>query len=133
MNAKGNKTLIDSKTESNAIAALKQLPSRPPESKKSARAVINGMAELIRARIASGYTYEQIAEVLSGAGVHVAAATLRAYLAAGKAAGSKRNSAKKPQKVESQQRSMFASHETTQAQRPATSPRPPGIQDPDEK
>jgi cyanate lyase len=133
MNAKSTKALIDSKTESNAVAALKQLPTRPPESKKSARAVINGMSELIRARIASGYTYEQIAEVLSGAGVHVAAATLRAYLTASKADGSKRKVAKKVQQIESEQSNMFATPEATQVQRPAVQPRPPAFQDPDEK
>lgn len=133
MNTKGTKTLIDAKTESNAIAALKQLPARPPESRKSARSVINGMSELIRARIASGYTYEQIAEVLSGAGVNVAAATLRAYLAAGKAAGTNRKPAKKWHQNESEQRSMFATQEVTQVQRPAVPPRPPAFQDPDEK
>jgi hypothetical protein len=133
MNAKATKTLIDAKTESNAVAALKQLPLRPPESRKSARAVINGMADLIRARIASGYTYEQIAEVLSGAGVHVAAATLRAYLAAGKADSGKRKTVKKPQQQEQQQRNMFASSEATQVQQRPTPSRPPAFQDPDEK
>lgn len=128
MNTKSTKTLIDAKTESNAIAALKQLPARPPESKKSARAVITGMADLIRARIASGYTYDQIAEVLTSSGVHVAPATLRAYLSADKAAP------RPPRKARTQQTSnTHATNAVAQVQRQAVPPRPPAFQDPDEK
>lgn len=132
MNAKSTKTLIDAKTESNAIAALKQLPARPRESRKSARAVIAGMADLIRARIASGYTYDQIAEVLSTSGVQVAPATLRAYLSADKAAPKPERKTKEQHNPQHSS-NTDATNTVTQVQRPAVPPRPPAFQDPDEK
>lgn len=128
MNEKSSKALIDAKTESNAIAALKQLPARPPETRKSARAVISGMADLIRARIASGYTYDQIAEVLTSSGVQVAPATLRAYLSADKA------TTRPKRKIKEQQESnKLATNTVSPVQHPAVPPPRPVFQDPDEK
>ncbi|MBU3988860.1 MAG: hypothetical protein KJ702_06015 [Gammaproteobacteria bacterium] len=80
MNDKKASTKYDTKAESNAIAAIKQLPQKPAEQLKSAREVIVGMADLIRSRIANGYTYQQISETLSNAGINVTIGTLRAYL-----------------------------------------------------
>lgn len=132
------KSLIDEKTITGARAALKELPAQPPESRKTARAAILSMSDLIRARIASGYTYEQISKVLSEAGVQVAAATLRAYLTQSKAAATRRQSQKtdkeqKPLKQSSTTAIQVASPSVTPVQRPAVPPRPPAFQDPDEK
>lgn len=132
------KSLIDEKTISGARTALKELPAQPPESRKTARAAVLSMSDLIRARIASGYTYEQISKVLSDSGVHVAAATLRAYLTQSKTATTRRQSNKteKEQKTLKQSNANathVASETVTQVQRPAVPPPRPAFQDPDEK
>lgn len=131
------KSLIDEKTISGARAALKELPAQPPESRKTARAAVLSMSDLIRARIASGYTYEQISKVLSEAGVHVAAATLRAYLTQSKTATTRRQNGKTEKEQKSvKQSNANATHviseSVTPMQRSAVPPRP-AFQDPDEK
>lgn len=130
--------MIDEKTITGARAALKELPAQPPESRKTARAAILSMSDLIRSRIASGYTYEQISKVLSEAGVHVAAATLRAYLTQSKAAATRRQSQKtdKEQKVvkpSTTNATQVVSETVTPVQRPAVPPPRSAFQDPDEK
>lgn len=126
----------DTKTETNAVAALKQLPQRPPEQLKSAREIIAGMSELIRARIASGYTYQQIAETLSQAGIKVTVGTLRAYLSTSSVTDKKHNRSKKAASVQRSNSSTDSKLSNASPKATVQSPapaRPPAFQDPDEK
>lgn len=120
----------DSKTVTDAVSALKQLPQDPPEMRKTTREVVASMADLIRSRIASGYTYQQISDVLSKAGIKISATTLRMYLSQDKAnKGIKaRKSADKTKAQDGVQDQAISEQKT-----PAGTPRRTAFQDPDEK
>ncbi|MBA3034690.1 MAG: hypothetical protein KKF85_02710 [Gammaproteobacteria bacterium] len=132
MNDKKASTKYDTKAESNAIAAIKQLPQKPAEQLKSAREVIVGMADLIRSRIANGYTYQQISETLSNAGINVTIGTLRAYLSSANQLEKKQTrSAKTTEEKRIPERKL--DKKVTQPQQVAASPPRSAFQDPDEK
>lgn len=132
MNAKKASTKFDSKAESNAIAAIKQLPAKPPEQLKSAREVISGMAELIRSRIASGYTYQQIVDTLANAGIVVSVGTLRAYLSAAGQSSRKSVRDNKAVKVTSEVERK-SNDNAAQAKPTSVYKQQSAFQDPDEK
>ncbi len=71
-----------------AIAYLEDLPEKPKES-LSLKETILHMQDEIKAALAKGYSYDDIAKVLSDKGVKISALTLKNYAPSGKRQASK--------------------------------------------
>ncbi len=124
--------------EAAALAALNRLPDMPPGHKKSARQIIINLAPVIRERISSGYTHQQVVEALNEAGFNIAAATLKTYLSTAPKGFSDKNAMKrrsqKTLKVEqSATRTQHSVDAVTDALNNGHAVSRPAFQDPDEK
>jgi transposase len=64
-------------TQANAL--LQDLPDKPKD-KLSLREAVNQLQAHIREASAKGYSYEEIAQVLSDSGIEISASTLKNYL-----------------------------------------------------
>jgi hypothetical protein len=81
---------------------LDTLPEKPKE-EFSLRAAAHYLREPIRAALAKGYTYEEVAALLAEHGIAISASTLKNYVPSGKRQSSKESSgdgSRKTQKVE---------------------------------
>ncbi|QYO62540.1 hypothetical protein [Leptolyngbya sp. 7M] len=67
----------------NVSSVLQGLPEKPREN-WSLREAVAVLQESISAALAKGYSYEEIAEMLSGKGVQISASSLKSYLSAAK-------------------------------------------------
>jgi hypothetical protein len=66
---------------SGASSSLQSLPAKPKES-WSLREAVSVLQESISAALAKGYSYEEVAKMLSGKGVDISASSLKSYLSA---------------------------------------------------
>lgn len=66
---------------SGASSSLQSLPAKPKEN-WSLREAVSVLQESISAALAKGYSYEEIAKMLSGKGVDISASSLKSYLSA---------------------------------------------------
>jgi len=76
---------------SHAIALLQDLPEKPKE-ELSLKEAVSQMQTEIRGALAKGYTYSDIATVLTGKGIKISALTLKNYVPVGKRAAAKTKS-----------------------------------------
>lgn len=73
-----SKSALDSVT-----SALQSLPEKPKEN-WSLREAVSVLQETISAALSKGYSYDEVAKMLSGKGVDISASSLKSYLSAAK-------------------------------------------------
>jgi hypothetical protein len=76
-----------------ANSLLQNLPEKPKEV-MSLREAVDELQEDIRAALAKGYSYDEIAEILSNNGIEISVTTLKRYAPAGR--GKRKTAATKP-------------------------------------
>ena len=72
----------------NAIAFLQELPEKPKED-LSLKAAVEQMQQSIRETLSKGYSYDDVAQMLSEKGISISALTLKNYVPSGKRQASK--------------------------------------------
>ncbi len=81
-------TLVKQETVGHAIAFLQDLPEKTKED-LSLREAVEQMREPIRAALAKGYSYDDVAKMLSDKGIKISALTLKNYAPSGRRQASK--------------------------------------------
>jgi hypothetical protein len=82
--SKRSKTSIIKKDVVGDVAGfLQELPNKP-RSDLSLKEAVRELQELIRAAFSKGYTYVEVAEMLTSQGIKISAFTLKSYVPAGK-------------------------------------------------
>ena len=81
-------SLVKQENIGHAIALLQDLPEKPKEDLSLREAIVQ-MQEAIRATLAKGYSYDEIAKMLSDRGIKISALTLKNYAPSGKRQASK--------------------------------------------
>ncbi|WP_421654640.1 hypothetical protein [Leptothermofonsia sp. ETS-13] len=76
-------TLVKQETVGHAIAFLQDLPEKTKED-LSLREAVEQMREPIRAALAKGYSYDDVAKMLSDKGIKISALTLKNYAPSGR-------------------------------------------------
>ncbi|MDX2231485.1 MAG: hypothetical protein NW220_17750 [Leptolyngbyaceae cyanobacterium bins.349] len=71
-----------------ATTFLQELPEKPKED-LSLREAVGQMQESLKAALAKGYSYEELAQMLAGQGIQISAFTLKNYVPSGKRSVSK--------------------------------------------
>lgn len=138
MNQQQNINGCSHDVEAAILNALEALPETPPDYKKSSREMIHELAPKIRARLNNGYTYPQIAKILSNAGLNLTVGTLKTYLSTAPKGFSdknptKRRSHKNPPTEQKDQKGHSNVEVPTNAANNGNSMSRPAFQDPDEK
>ncbi len=81
-------SLVKQENIGHAIALLQDLPEKPKEDLSLREAIVR-MQESIRATLSKGYSYDEIAKMLSERGIKISALTLKNYAPSGKRQASK--------------------------------------------
>lgn len=68
---------------------LRELPEKPKE-KLSLREAVDQLQDQIKATLANGYSYDEVATMLTNQGIEISAATLKRYVPAGRNKSAKR-------------------------------------------
>lgn len=68
---------------------LRELPEKPKE-KLSLREAVDQLQDQIKATLANGYSYDEVATMLTNQGIEISAATLKRYVPAGRNKSGKR-------------------------------------------
>jgi hypothetical protein len=84
-----------------AISLLEELPEKPKED-LSLRQAVEQMRDSIKAALAKGYSYADIADMLTDKGIRISALTLKNYVPAGKRQASKTKT-RRPRKSANQE------------------------------
>ncbi|MBD2090842.1 hypothetical protein H6F67_13380 [Microcoleus sp. FACHB-1515] len=87
-------SIVSQKSVEQAGAFLAELPEKPKE-KLSLREAITQIQDQIKAALAKGYSYEDIAKILGDRGIDISASTLKNYVPAGKRQATKERTARK--------------------------------------
>lgn len=76
-------SIVSQELVEQAGAFLAELPEKPKE-KLSLREAITQIQDQIKAALAKGYSYEDIAKILGDRGIDISASTLKNYVPAGR-------------------------------------------------
>jgi hypothetical protein len=90
-------TIVNQDLVGQASAFLQELPEKQKES-MSLREAVEQMQEPLKAALAKGYSYEDLAKMLLGKGIKISALTLKNYVPSGKRQAAK-TKAKRSKKV----------------------------------
>ena len=91
-------TAVSPESIEQATVFLEELPEKPKED-LSLREAVGQMQDSLKAALAKGYSYEELAQMLAGQGIQISAFTLKNYVPSGK-----RSTAKgKPRKTKNAQ------------------------------
>ncbi|NEQ28918.1 MAG: hypothetical protein F6K28_60225 [Microcoleus sp. SIO2G3] len=85
---------VSQKSVEQAGAFLAELPEKPKEN-LSLREAVAQLQDQIKAALAKGYSYEDVAQILGDRGIDISASTLKNYVPAGKRQATKDRSASK--------------------------------------
>lgn len=85
---KRSKSSLNQQTVGHAISFLQDLPEKPKED-LSLKEAVEQMHEPIKAALAKGYSYDDIAKMLSDKGIKISALTLKNYAPSGRRQSSK--------------------------------------------
>ncbi|MBW4518153.1 MAG: hypothetical protein KME16_00265 [Scytolyngbya sp. HA4215-MV1] len=80
-----------------ASTFLQQLPEKPKEN-LSLREAINQLRDQLKAALIKGYSYEDLAKMLTGKGIEISPSTLKNYVPSGKRQAAKEQAAAVPTK-----------------------------------
>jgi hypothetical protein len=81
-------TMVSPEAIGHATTFLQELPEKPKED-LSLREAVGQMQDSLKAALAKGYSYEELAQMLAGQGIQISAFTLKNYVPSGKRSVSK--------------------------------------------
>lgn len=81
-------TIVSPEAVEQATVLLEELPEKPKED-LSLREAVGQMQDSLKAALAKGYSYEELAQMLAKQGIQISAFTLKNYVPSGKRSASK--------------------------------------------
>ncbi|MDX2242444.1 MAG: hypothetical protein NW224_17295 [Leptolyngbyaceae cyanobacterium bins.302] len=81
-------TIVSPEAVEQATVLLEELPEKPKED-LSLREAVGQMQDSLKAALAKGYSYEELAQMLAKQGIQISAFTLKNYVPSGKRSTSK--------------------------------------------